>query len=58
MTTFHGVEFRTSSYSTDDCVAVAPAPGAIAVADTKTGHSDVIEISPTAWDTFLSALTR
>ncbi|WP_240138878.1 DUF397 domain-containing protein [Streptomyces sp. MUM 178J] len=58
MTTFHGVEFRTSSYSTDDCVSVAPTPGAIAVADTKTGHRYVVEISPSAWDAFLSGLTR
>jgi hypothetical protein len=51
--THHGIPFRTSTYSTSDCVAVATTPATVAVADTKTRHAAAIEVPATAWTTFL-----
>ncbi|SFD31555.1 DUF397 domain-containing protein [Streptomyces aidingensis] len=54
---FEGVPFRTSSHSTDDCVAVARAPRLIGVADTKVGNARVIAVRPDAWTVFVAAVT-
>ncbi|WP_165985675.1 DUF397 domain-containing protein [Streptomyces sp. YIM 98790] len=55
---FEGAPFRTSSHSTDDCVAVARAPHLVGVADTKTGRADVIAVRPDAWSAFVTAVAH
>lgn len=51
--THHGVPFRVSSHSNNDCVAVATAQPVVAVADTKDRHAEVVEVSAAAWAAFV-----
>jgi hypothetical protein len=53
---YEGAPFVTSSYSDHECVAVARPAGRIAVADSAR-FSEVIEVAPAVWATFLETLT-
>jgi hypothetical protein len=54
-------EYRKSSYSNGsiECVEIAlNRPGTVAVRDSKDPHSPILHFSPTAWQTFCSAVSR
>lgn len=51
--THHGVPFRVSSHSNNDCVAVAAAHPVVAVADSKDRCTEVVEVSAAAWTAFV-----
>ena len=55
-----GIVWRTSSYSYDSggCVEVAPAPHRVLVRDSKDRTGPALTVSTTAWQAFLTTLTR
>jgi len=54
------VGWRTSSYSNGAaaCVEVAPTPDAVLVRDSKDRTSSALTVPPTAWQAFLTTVTR
>jgi Domain of unknown function (DUF397) len=54
------VGWRTSSYSYDSggCVEVAPAPDAVLVRDSKDRDGPALTVPTTAWQGFLTTVTR
>ncbi|MGH3775172.1 MAG: DUF397 domain-containing protein [Pseudonocardiaceae bacterium] len=54
------VGWRTSSYSGTNgaCVEVAPTPDAVLVRDSKHRTGPALTVPPTAWQAFLTTLTR
>ena len=59
MTEYHQ-SWRKSSYSADagsNCVEVAVLPGRVAVRDSKSPDSGRLDLTPSAWRTFLAAVS-
>jgi hypothetical protein len=56
----NGIIWRTSSYSFESggCVEVAPAPDQVLVRDSKDRNGPALTVPSTAWQAFLTTLTR
>ena len=55
-----GIVWHTSSYSgtNGNCVEVAHTPDSVLVRDSKNRNGSALTVSPEAWHTFLTTVTR